>query len=247
MAPVRLQQDMQMENQPEPQRQPDVVRARTIGECWIGCIRTVLAQGRSHRDEDAGLLEVLGLTIEVLMPKEFDPFIDAHGDNAVTARTLTKFTKDALLPDRPFTYGQRIHDFEGIDQFEWMVRRLNAKPETKSATICLLEPGSESPTLPCLTTVDAKIRHGLLDLQFFFRSQNIVGRQYANLAALARLQHDLARRCGVGPGALRGYIASAHIYDYDIDEARRLCAGEVVKIFDRYYSSGPASIRRPSV
>ena len=237
---------MQMEYQSESQRQPHVVRARTIGECWFACVRTVLEHGRRHRDEDVGLLELLGLTVEVLMPKEFDHLIEAHGDKAVTARTLTKFTKGALLPDRPFTYGQRIHDFGGIDQFEWMVRRLKDKPETKSATICLLEPGSESPSLPCLTTLDAKIRHGLLDLQFFFRSQNIAGRQYANLAALARLQHDLARRCGVEPGALRGYIASAHIYDYDIDEARRLCAGGTVKFFDQYYSSGPASIRRQS-
>lgn len=235
-----------MKHQQESQRPPLHVQARTIGECWFDCIRTVLEHGRCHRDEDVAIREVLGLTVEVLMPMEFDPLIDAHGDDVVTARTLAKFTKGALLPDRPFTYGQRIYDFGGIDQFEWMIRRLNAKPETKSATICLLQPGSESPSLPCLTTLDAKIRNGLLDLQFFFRSQNIAGRQYANLAALARLQHELARRCSVEPGALRGYIASAHIYEYDTDEARRLCAGEAVKILDQFYSSGPASIRRSS-
>ncbi len=220
-----------------------IVRAHTIGQCWLDCIRSVLDHGENHHDEDVGLLEVLGLAVEILKPDEIDPLIDVHGDKMVMARTFAKFAKGAAIPDRPFTYGERIYGMSGVDQFEWMVNRLRRKRGTKSATIGLLLPGSTSANLPCLTTVDAKIRHERLDLQFFFRSQNIFGRQYANLAALARLQSDLASRCGTSPGALRGYIASAHIYAFDLDEARRLCAGEAIKISDRYYVSGPRSIR----
>ncbi|WP_417809104.1 thymidylate synthase [Thioclava sp.] len=143
------------------------------------------------------------------------------------------------MPERPFTYGQRIFAMEGIDQFEWMVERLQRKPDTKSATINLLVPGCTAASLPCLTTLDAKIREGRLDLQFFFRSQNIFGRQYANLAALAQLQHDLAARCDTISGALRGYVASAHIYDFDVNEARKLAAGDPLRIADKYYEFGP--------
>ncbi len=219
------------------------VRAHTVGQCWLDSIRCVLDHGEHYHDEDVGLLEVLGLAVEILKPAETDPVIDAHGDKTVVARTFAKFAKGASAPDRPFTYGERIYDMSGVDQFEWMVDRLRRKPDTKSATIGLLLPGSTSANLPCLTTVDAKIRHERLDLQFFFRSQNIFGRQYANLAALARLQSDLASRCGASPGALRGYVASAHIYAFDLDEARRICAGEAIEISDRYYVSGPRSIR----
>ena len=222
------------------------VRAHTVGQCWLDSIRCVLDHGEHYHDEDVGLLEVLGLAVEILKPAETDPVIDAHGDKTVVARTFAKFAKGASAPDRPFTYGERIYDMSGVDQFEWMVDRLRRKPDTKSATIGLLLPGSTSANLPCLTTVDAKIRHERLDLQFFFRSQNIFGRQYANLAALARLQSDLASRCGTSPGALRGYVASAHIYAFDLDEARRICAGEAIKIADRYYVSGPRSIRTES-
>jgi thymidylate synthase len=91
--------------------------------------------------------------------------------------------------------------------------------------------------------VDAKIRLGKLELQFFFRSQNIFGRQYANLLALARLQSDIAERCAVETGTMRGYIASAHIYDFDMDDARRIVSGGTVAISDRYYTAGPRSIR----
>jgi thymidylate synthase len=224
-------------------RHLQLVRAHTIGQCWLDSIRFVLDHGAHHHDEDVGLLEVLGVAVEILKPAESDPVIDAHGDKTMMARTFAKFAKGASAPDRPFTYGERIYDMSGVDQFEWMVDRLRRKPDTKSATIGLLLPGSTSANLPCLTTVDAKIRHERLDLQFFFRSQNIFGRQYANLAALARLQNALASRCGASPGALRGYVASAHIYAFDLDEARRICVGEAIEISDRYYVSGPRSIR----
>lgn len=215
------------------------IQAQTIGECWLESVRFVLNHGQPHRDGEVGLLELLGLAVEISEPREEDQLISAHGDRTVLTRTLAKFARGAFMPERPFTYGQRIFDMDGVDQFDWMVERLQRKPDTKSATINLLVPGSTAASLPCLTTLDAKIRRDRLDLQFFFRSQNIFGRQYANLAALARLQSDLARRCNTVSGVLRGYIASAHIYAFDIDDARALSAGTPIRIADRYYELGP--------
>ena len=218
---------------------PPGIHAKTIGECWLESIRYVLDHGQLHYDGEVALLELLGLSVEISAPNEEDPLISVHGDPAVLTRTLAKFARSASMPERPFTYGQRIFDMDGVDQMDWMVKRLQRKPDTKSATINLLVPGSTAASLPCLTTVDAKIRQGRLDLQFFFRSQNIFGRQYANLAALARLQNDLAQRCSTVSGVLRGYIASAHIYAFDIDDARKLAVGAPIRINDRYYELGP--------
>ena len=224
-------------------QKPNIIQAESIGHCWLACTQFVLTHGRHHHDEDVGLLEVLGLSVEVLVPDDKDPIIETHGDSTVISRTLAKFSKGAHMPDRPFTYGERIYAMAGTNQFDWMAARLLSKPGTKSATIGLLVPGSESSNLPCLTTIDAKIRNNKLELQFFFRSQNVFGRQYANLMSLARLQKDLADECGVMVGALRGYIASAHIYSFDVGDARRLCNRDSLKIVDRYYECGPSSIR----
>lgn len=218
---------------------PPGIHVQTIGECWLETVRFVLDYGQLHRDSDVELRELLGLSIEISEPSDQDPFISAHGDPAVLTRTLAKFAQGASMPERPFTYGQRIFDMDGVDQFEWMVDRLERKPDTKSATINLLVTGSTATSLPCLTTLDAKIRRGRLDLQFFFRSQNIFGRQYANLAALARLQSDLARRCNIEMGVLRGYVASAHIYAFDLYDAHKLVTGVPIRIVDKYYEFGP--------
>ena len=219
------------------------VNALTLGECWRKCVQVVLKRGHSHKDEDVAIRELLGLSVEIENPSSEDGFIKKAGDPKVIAKMLGKFSKGVVMADRPFTYGQLIYDMNGVDQFEWMLRRLRDKPETKSATISLLTPGLDVPNLPCLSVLDAKIRNGEVHLQFFFRSQNIFGRQYANLIALSQLHEDLARRSGCELGTMKGYIASAHIYEYDLTDAQKLAENREVQVTDRYYSEGPASVR----
>ena len=219
------------------------VTAQTLGECWKKCIHAVLQHGHPQHDEDVAICEILGLSIEILHPSSKDSFISRVGDEKVIDKMLKKFSKGISMEDRPFTYGQLIYDMNGIDQFEWMVNRMEAKPETKSATISLMTPGLEDTNTPCLVVLDAKIRNGNLHLQFFFRSQNVFGRQYANLLALADLHERLAYRLGCEVGSMKGYIASAHIYAFDLVDAGTLLETESIKVADQYYRKGPASIR----
>lgn len=219
------------------------INVETIGECWINSIKTVMLSGNEYFDEDIKIKELLGLGIEITNPNTEDEIIARFGDKYVIDKMLKKFSKGIVMNDRPFTYGECIYDKNGIDQFEWLADRLKSKKETKSATIGLLTEGKNEANLPCLTTIDAKIRNDKLYLQFFFRSQNIFGRQYANLLALANLQKKLAKKCSVDIGSLKGYIASAHIYDYDFVQANDICSNKVITIKDKYYTNGPKSIR----
>lgn len=219
------------------------VTAHTLGECWQKCVQSVLMHGDPHNDEDVAIWELLGLSVEIVHPSSEDSFIARVGDPGVIEKMLKKFSKGVVMEDRPFTYGQLIYDMHGVDQFEWMLQRLRDKPETKSATISLITPGLEALNLPCLSILDAKIRSGKLHLQFFFRSQNIFGRQYANLLALAQLHENLARRSECGVGSMKGYVASAHIYEYDLADAWELVETRAIQVSDQYYVKGPASIR----
>jgi thymidylate synthase len=219
------------------------VIANTVGECWQKCVEDVLRHGQRHHDENVGIYEVLGLCVEIVNPSSEDEFIASIGDRKVIEKMLKKFSKGVVMEDRPFTYGQLIYNMNGIDQFNWMLRRLRNKPETKSATISLMPPGLDDLNLPCLITLDAKIRNGMLHLQFFFRSQNVFGRQYANLLALASLHERLALESGYSIGSMKGYIASAHIYEYDLADARELVETQSIQITDQYYIQGPASVR----
>ena len=221
-----------------------LINSDSIGDCWLKSIKAVLTYGMEVHDEDVKIREIRGLVIDVTSPKLEDKIIEECGDHNLIQHTLDKFSKDIVMTDRPFTYGDRIYNHYGVDQFEWLVNRLQKKKETKSATINLLIAGDTSPNLPCLVTIDVKIRDNKLELQFFFRSQNIFGRQYANLLALVKLQQDLAYKCKVAIGHLKGYVASAHVYSYDFNEACKLYQGDSIKIKDKYYIYGPKSIRK---
>jgi len=221
-----------------------LVDTDTIGECWLNSIRMVMLNGVDFYDEDVKIKEIRGLVINVTNPQLDDKIINKYGDQKLIKHTLEKFSKGVVMHNRPFTYGDRIYNHYGVDQFEWLVNRLKQKIETKSATIGLLIAGDNSPNLPCLVTIDVKIRDNKLELQFFFRSQNIFGRQYANLLALVKLQQDLSQECHVDIGHLKGYVASAHIYEYDFKDANLLANYKDIQIQDKYYQCGPKSIRK---
>lgn len=184
-------------------------------------------------------MELLGLSIYIARPSKADRLIERVGDPLVIERMLRKFSPHPNMPGAPFTYGDRLYHSTGGNQVAWLIDRIASKPETKSATIGLLKPGDKSPHLPCLTTLDAKLRDGRLHLGFFFRSQNVFGRQYANLLALCALQETIARQCGADMGHLSGFVASAHIYAYDIPMAEQLIASQCPQIRDEYYERGP--------
>lgn len=219
------------------------VTEKTLGECWLAAIGRVMECGSLAKDEDVSIKEILGLSVRIEEPNDADDIIYRFGNHGIIDHTVEKFNKGTVMTNRPFTYGDCIYNKNGVDQFEWLIKRIEHKPETKSATISLLTEGNSHPNLPCLNLVDVKIRNNKVNLQFFFRSQNIVGRQYANFIALAKLQKKIADRLSMDTGIMAGYIASAHIYEYDFDYAKAILGNQVVVIEDKFYTNGPKSIR----
>ena len=220
------------------------VNCKSIGDAWRECIRAVMNNGVPHFDEDVRLLELSeGFALTVTKPNLSDPLIERYGDPVVIKRMLKKFKPNLKMEDRPFTYGELIYSKNGINQFDWIVQRILAKPETKSAAISLIVEGNNAPNIPCLISLDAKLRNDCVDLHFFFRSQNIFGRQYANLIALVEFQEKLRSALNCKAGSLSGYISSPHIYDYDLESAEKVLLGHELNNIDKFYQLGPESIR----
>lgn len=74
-----------------------------------------------------------------------------------------------IVPELNASYGKRIFDQLGINQYEWVINHLHKKRETKSASISLLLPNDPGPSIPCLTVIDFKIRHDKLYMKALFR------------------------------------------------------------------------------
>jgi len=184
----------------------------------------------------------MGLCLQVTNPATSGQIIKEVADLEVLERMLCKFQPDAKIPKAPFTYGSRLYNLSGVNQIDWAVNKLKRKSETKSATIALLIPGDEADHIPCLTSIDFKLRYGKLHLNFFFRSQNIFGRQYANLIALRNLQVEVCEKLDADPGYLSGYVCSAHIYGFDLEDGKDLIEGNRRRIVDKYRRIGPDAL-----
>lgn len=215
---------------------PCYIKAASIGEAWRSSVQRVIKYGKWYHDEDQPILELFGLNLVITHPSDSDPIINKYGDLEVIDRMLYKFSTVDPAHQSFYSYAEKLFDQKGVNQVDWLIKRLKTKPETKSACFSLLTPGDTNPHLPCLSLIDAKIRANSLHLFAYFRSQNVFGRQYANLIALARLQHQISSDCNVLVGPLTLFISSAHIYGFDVELAEALLNYEVQQIKDQYYS-----------
>jgi len=120
-----------------------------------------------------------------------------------------------------YSYSQRLFNYNKINQIKMVIKQLKNNPLAKSAVITLTKPGFDSRHVPCLTTLDFKIRNRKLLLTCFARSQDIYKKMYADILCLAKIQKEVADKLNTKIGALYLNIVSAHIYQGDFAKARR--------------------------
>jgi thymidylate synthase len=190
-----------------------------FSDAWIACLKRVLDYGRNVMDDGAVLKEVLNITVSAWTCDD-DALEAAGADPRRLRRMIEKYESLSVLPMYNVSYGKLFRKHAGVDQIDWLVRRLRLRPEAKSATIGFHTPGDE--LLSCISLVDCKLREGRLHLNAVFRSQNIFGSRPGNTCALRRIQSSIADDLGVPVGALTLHILSAHVYEGDLDAANRI-------------------------
>lgn len=208
------------------ERRPEyrVVEADTPGDAWRAQMALVLERGRTVRDGDVELREVLNVLCVVERPTERDPIVERFGDPEMIAFMQRNFNETEVIPSFGYSYGQRMRDYDGVNQLERVVELLRQKPDSKSATITLGRPGHDDRHHPCINVLDFKLRDGQLQLACFFRSQDAGSKLYADILALGDLLHDVARRVGCPPGRLLIFVVSSHIYETDESRVREILA-----------------------
>ncbi|GLQ49872.1 thymidylate synthase [Dyella flava] len=205
------------------------VQTKSIFEAWVQTVKACVLDGQQWHDGEVKIREAGGVAFSISQPRLDDEGIRRHGSEEMIAAMIKNFTTDQPQFGFRFSYGARIFCADEHAGLASLISILRRKPETKSATMSLLRSGDHLGShVPCITTIDFKLRNGRLDTHYFARSQDAFNKNYAdNLAILAIARHA-ARELDVGIGSLSGYIASAHIYETDADKAQELLDLEVV-------------------
>jgi len=204
----------------------EVVEAGTLGEGWLEVSRRILEAGLDAAYDGQPTKELALVFLRVARPDPADELIASLADPAWLDWMRRNFTEPADVAELggARSYARRLRDYDGRDQVAWVIERLRAEPETRSAAITTFQPHSDSSYVPCVSLLDFWRVEGALELVVYAHSLDFGKKAYGNLVELARLQHEVASAVAAPVGSLVVNAKSAHVYEPELDVMRRLTA-----------------------
>jgi thymidylate synthase len=204
----------------------ELVETRTLGEGWLEVSRRILEAGADATYDGLVTKELSQLTLAVSAPDPEDELIASLADPDWLDWMRRNFTEPDDVPELggARSYARRLRDYEGRDQVAWVIEKLRADPETRSATITTFQPLADTSYIPCVSLLDFWIAQGKLELVVYAHSLDFGKKAYGNLVELARLQHEVSAAVGVPVGLLLIHAKSAHVYEPEFETMRHLTA-----------------------
>jgi len=211
------------------------VEASHIAHAHMQAVRTVLEHGEVVITEDEKSTMELSEPLCITVAHPFQrPMI--HPANPFTERMMNDYITEMITPENngfEYTYGERLHQYklcegEEINQIKKLITRLKNNKTTRRALAITWRPliDSKSNDPPCLQSVQFIIRNNKLNLVCYFRSNDIALAWGANAYALTALMLKvLSNLDDVEMGTLTTISNCAHVYDTDIQVARRIAYG----------------------
>jgi thymidylate synthase len=194
-----------------------VLEARTTGEAWLAVSRAVLDEGAEAVYDGQATRELALLTLVVAEPASDDPIVAELGDREWLAWMHDNFAVRGEVAELggADSYAVRLYDWgrTGRDQVAWVVERLRAEPECRSATVTTFQPLTDETYIPCISMLDFWLPDGRLELVVYAHSLDFGKKAYGNLVELARLQEHVAGELGAPVGRLVIHAKSAHVYE----------------------------------
>jgi thymidylate synthase len=204
----------------------ELLETPTLGEGWLDVSRRILEAGADATYDGQVTKELALVTLAVAAPDPEDELIASLADPDWLDWMRRNFTEpdDVAELGGARSYARRLRDYDGRDQVAWVIDRLRADPETRSATITTFQPLADTSYIPCVSLLDFWLVQRSLELVVYAHSLDFGKKAYGNLVELARLQHEVAGALGAPVGRLLIYTKSAHVYEPEFETMRRLTA-----------------------
>ena len=205
--------------------QNKAIIAKDMIDAWYQALRLILKEGETTWDEGRRLLEICNITLTVKNSSKgkesLNPYFKEFGTE-IFNRVQNTFKNSKDVNGFGVSYAQRIYEHHGINQIEKIITKLKNNPHTKSATFTLLDPENDQKHIPCIASMDFKIRQKKLLLTVLGRSIDAAKKLPADLLSLAEIQKEVADRLGIKAGPLTVFIASLHIYEENFGKAQTI-------------------------
>ncbi|MGB7968551.1 MAG: thymidylate synthase [Methanobacterium sp.] len=202
-----------------------MLKVPTIKNGWESLVKRIMKDGVEITDERGSVTkEILNTMVNIKNPTDSE----SPKGYFWTGEKLDKYSEQFLSSDKQgfiYTYGNRLRaHFDGIDQIQEAIGRLNNFKESRRAISVTWDPtvDTKNDEVPCMMLVDFKIRDGKLYTTGLWRSHDIYGAWFPNAVGLSNLTKYVAGEVGSEIGSLTIHSISAHIYEVNFDEAKRV-------------------------
>lgn len=199
-----------------------IIKGSNPCEAWLNAVKLILEEGSPIEDEGIILKELLNLLIVVEDPRVEVPEIKSLVEQKYFQEVLDATLRSVPFANCGYSYGERIFNFKGVNQLDWVIRKLKKDPNAKSATIGILMPERDTKAkVPCMNLLDFKMRNGYLITTVVFRSHDYGRKALPNFCAVGKLMEKVAADVGVKVGKLTCLSISAHIYPEEAEKLKK--------------------------
>jgi len=203
-----------------------VTRAKAV-DAWLELLKIILRFGEVRQSFHGNKLKEVFNLAAVVTGEDPDnwylpqwlPISRQDVENYLpSVMTAEKGTED-------YTYGERLWNFNGINQVDSvMVEYLKRYPTDRAALAVLFDPtrDHQGRSAPCINVVQATNSGGELNLTAYVRSHSIFSGWLLNIFCLRTLQKYIADTLGQKIGTLTVFSNCSHIYENEWEQANDL-------------------------
>ncbi|MBI5060899.1 MAG: DUF4346 domain-containing protein [Candidatus Aenigmarchaeota archaeon] len=199
------------------------IRSKYVGEAWLKILFNVMRFGyikRSKYADDIKELVNICTVIEGEDPDEpvlqdYLSFSKEELDEYIETVTTPKHIEGVL-----YTYGQRLRNYNGIDQIKFIIEDVKKMRDSRRAIAFTwnVEKDMWADHAPCIDMVHVLVQDKLY-MTAYIRSNDMFNAWPKNAFALRKLQYMISEGTGIEPGSLTVISGSAHIYARDFGKA----------------------------
>lgn len=222
-------------NRPKPFTYPSEqigvrVHGATAAQVWLKILQNIMRYGRNkttrytQENELKELLNIMAVVYDEDPDKPYLPHFFPFSE-----KDLQSYYPQVLsakqIPGIAYTYGQRLRDYDGVDQIQNIIDLIKNRPFSKKMIAVTAKVKDDWSVVnkgdtPCLTQILCSIQDNKLFMTTHFRSQDMVHGWPRNVFSLRKLQKFICDESGVAMGAFVMITHSAHIYsdDYELVE-----------------------------
>ncbi len=211
-----------------------VARRSKVAECWIDILKNIMAFGKIKGSQYGERQKELVDLIAVIEDEDLDnPYLPEYFK--LTKKQIDDYiptlTTSAKVKGVKYTYGQRLRDYEAIDQIQDIIDLIAKTPFSRRAVASTwkVEIDRQSENPPCLDLAQVLTQDGKLFLTVYVRSNDMFLGWPENAFGVLALQKLIINEVNkknpklkLQKGPMIIISASAHIYERNWEEAKKI-------------------------